>query len=997
MADQTVGTVYVQVEPSGRGFGKKIEGDISPSIDNVGRKGSSSLLSTIGGAFGKIGKIGLGAIGTVAGGLTALAAKGGFDRALNIENAQAKLKGLGHSTADIKEIMNDALASVKGTAFGMGDAASVAATLSASGITSGKQLTSVLKTVADTAQISGRSMTDIGLIFSSVAARGKLQGDDMLQLMSSGIPVLQMLSKHLGVTSADVSTMVSKGKIDFQTFADAMQEGLGGAALSAGTTFTGAWNNVKAAMSRLGETVATPMLGGLRDLFNQAIPLIDGFANKAKPILEQVGNGLGSGLSKAIPTIQAIFTQLSQNQTLIDLGNAAKNLADSIVNLGRQIGQALAPQFDALRDKMPELGEMFASLLNTLSGLIDFVADNADWLVPLTEGILGFVIASKGISLAGKGIGQVVKSFDTLTGVFGKVTAGATGLAKAIDLTTELGGGMEAIKQFAGSLKLVASAQKAWSAATEAAKAVQIAFSAVMGTALGPWALALTAITAVVGALTWFFTQTDTGKQIWSDFTGFLTGAWQTISSVASTVWNGIGSTLTSIWTSIVSSASGIWNGLASFFTSLWSTVSSAFASGLSAISGFAANVVTVLGAIPVWLGQQVLNGINTLFSTLMGLLTGWADNSTGVVHGLLEGIIAYVSSAWSVISTIVSTWINAVRTIVVTVVDLLNGDWQGAWNTMSSFLAGIWNTISANAMAVWTSISGFLSNTLNGIQAVWTNIWNTVAAFLAPVWNTISSVVSSSISAVGNAISSTLGWISGVWNSVWNSISGFLSGIWNGMVGAVQGAVNSIGGVVGSIWGIVTGALSGAGSWLVGVGQNIVNGLIEGIRDGFGWLQNIVTSMGSNILDWAMTVLHIHSPSRLMRDQVGVMVSRGVAVGVDKGQRYVQDAVDDMAESIDLSGYSFALPDIDPPKISDTDLRKSFAATQATLSAQIQPAQTTNTSPFATIPHDELVSAFVEALEKTQMVRLYTPNEAARVMAPVMSREMAVNEYMGG
>ena len=264
MAAQDIGVAYVHVEPSGKGFGKSIEGDIGDAVNKASKKSSSTLISKIGGAFGKIGKVGTGAIATLAGGITALAAKGGFTRALNIENAQAKLKGLGHDSASVTEIMNDALASVKGTAFGLGDAATVAASLSASGIKEGDQLTKVLKTVADTAQISGRSLTDIGMIFGSVAARGKLQGDDMLQLMSSGIPVLQMLGKHLNKTSAEVSDMVSDGKIDFQTFADAMQEGLGGAALSAGTTFTGALANVKAALSRLGETAATPVLDGLR-------------------------------------------------------------------------------------------------------------------------------------------------------------------------------------------------------------------------------------------------------------------------------------------------------------------------------------------------------------------------------------------------------------------------------------------------------------------------------------------------------------------------------------------------------------------------------------------------------------------------------------------------------------------------------------------------------------------------------------------------------------
>lgn len=319
---QDIGTVYVQVKPSGKDFGKTLEGQITPSIDRAGAKGSTSLTSRLGTAFGKIGKIGLGAITTITGGIVALAAKGGFSRALNIENAKAKLKGLGHDSASVSEIMNDALASVKGTAFGLGDAATVAASLSASGVKQGSQLTSVLKTVGDTAQISGRSLTDIGTIFGSVAARGKLQGDDMLQLMSSGIPVLQMLGKHLGKTSGEVSTMVSKGQIDFQTFADAMQEGMGGAALSAGTTFTGALANVKAALSRLGEQVATPILDGLRGLFNQAIPLIDSFTAAASPIMQKIGSSLQKGLENALPAIGRFFKALKQDRTVQDIISA---------------------------------------------------------------------------------------------------------------------------------------------------------------------------------------------------------------------------------------------------------------------------------------------------------------------------------------------------------------------------------------------------------------------------------------------------------------------------------------------------------------------------------------------------------------------------------------------------------------------------------------------------------------------------------------------------
>ena len=109
---QSIGTVYVQVAPSAQGFGKTIEGQIGDSVTNGSKTGAKSLTSMIGGAFSKVGKLGLTAVATLGGGITALAAKGGFERALNIENAQAKLTGLGHDSASVTEIMNNALACV---------------------------------------------------------------------------------------------------------------------------------------------------------------------------------------------------------------------------------------------------------------------------------------------------------------------------------------------------------------------------------------------------------------------------------------------------------------------------------------------------------------------------------------------------------------------------------------------------------------------------------------------------------------------------------------------------------------------------------------------------------------------------------------------------------------------------------------------------------------------------------------------------------------------
>ena len=46
--------------------------------------------------------------------------------------------------------------------------------------------------------------------------------------------------------------MVTKGKIDFETFATAMDDAFGPHAKEANKTFTGAMSNVRAALSRIG-------------------------------------------------------------------------------------------------------------------------------------------------------------------------------------------------------------------------------------------------------------------------------------------------------------------------------------------------------------------------------------------------------------------------------------------------------------------------------------------------------------------------------------------------------------------------------------------------------------------------------------------------------------------------------------------------------------------------------------------------------------------------
>lgn len=881
MAAQDIGVAYVHVEPSGKGFGKSIEGDIGDAVNKASRKGSSTLISKIGGAFGKIGKVGTGVTATLAGGITALAAKGGFTRALNIENAQAKLKGLGHDSASVTEIMNDALASVKGTAFGLGDAATVAASLSASGIKEGDQLTKVLKTVADTAQISGRSLTDIGTIFGSVAARGKLQGDDMLQLMSSGIPVLQMLGKHLNKTSAEVSDMVSDGKIDFQTFADAMQEGLGGAALSAGTTFTGALANVKAALSRLGETAATPVLDGLRGLFNQAIPLIDTFTAAVTPTLQKVGAALQQGLENVIPATQAKL----------------KNLGDTISNI---------PGFQMLASATASLKSQLTGLWNAITSLIGGLNNGGEaaTMFSTTAGALAGVVASVAQALSNAAgwaktfvntfieTGALQPFLESLTGVISGLGSLVSGLAAAVSqafgFNDSARTASSAAQSFAGLLNTLTGvlmtvggwlqsvgqwAQQNGALVSGALKAITIALLAVKG-----WDIVSAGLKTVSGGLK-AISATASGVEKTATVAFDLIGKISDAGSVAGGLKQLAGSF------NIVKTAQSAWSAV----TKAATAVQLAFSAALDA---------NPIGMLVVAIGAVVA-------------ALAWFFTQTNTGRQMWASFTSFLSSAWqATVGKVTSIGQTIVTFFTSTLPSAIQG--VGQWfqqlpGNIASWLAGAASAVASWAMSLGQSAlqagQQFLTNLANAIM----NLPETIAYWLG---YTVTSIALYAVAFGAQALQMGMQFVQnvgtfltqlpasvGAWLlSTIARAASFASQMGSKALQAGQQFVQNI-----------VSTLSSLPGRMLSIGANIVSGIVSGIQSKLGSIASSLLSGVNDAISAVKSKLGIHSPSRLMRDEVGVMIGRGMALGIDDSAAVVDRSMDSLVSTMSLDGTDWS------------------------------------------------------------------------------------------
>jgi tape measure domain-containing protein len=277
--------------------------------------------------------------------------EGGKRRALNIEKAKFQFEGLG---MDVESTMESALAAVKGTAFGLDEAAVAASQFGATGLRAGEEMTAALRGISGVAAMTSSSYSDISQIFTTVAGNGRLMGTELMRLSTRGVNAAAVLAKQFGVTEQEVRSMVTKGEVSFRMFAKAMDDAFGEHATKANDTYTGSLSNMRSALARIGATVATVRFESMRKVFNALTPVIDELHNSIKPLLGVMGTFMEMSSKIAVIGISGIsFSGLDASIPFIIEGitNVVIGLANALIF----VSTILEPIEQAFRDIFPPL------------------------------------------------------------------------------------------------------------------------------------------------------------------------------------------------------------------------------------------------------------------------------------------------------------------------------------------------------------------------------------------------------------------------------------------------------------------------------------------------------------------------------------------------------------------------------------------------------------------------------------------------------------------
>lgn len=297
---------------------------------------------------------------------------------------------------------------------------------------------------------------------------------------------------------------------------------------------------------------------------------------------------------------------------------------------------------------------------------------------------------------------------------------------------------------------------------------------------------------------------------------------------------------------------------LAPIFTALATTASAAGVTIGALLSPFLAVVAIIIGVIAI---------IGALIAIFVNL---YKNN---------EDFRNKVQEIWTSIQEVFFNVLNYIKELVNTIMTEVMEFFGEILGKIKAFWDENGQAIMILVEMYMNYIKGVIEIIMIVITTIFKGAWEVIKITIRNTWELIKVIVRNGIDIVLGIIQTVLKLLQGDWKGAWDTILQTLKNIWENIKKYMEGID------------------------LYGTGKDIIQGLINGIGSMAGAVWQKVKDIGSGIADGFKDFFDIHSPSRLMRDDIGKNIGAGLEEGLIQSQAKISKASQAMQEA--------AMPDL--------------------------------------------------------------------------------------
>lgn len=718
----------------------------------------------------------------------------GWSRLVEIDNAKAKLSALGNSGKQVETIMTNANTAVKGTSFGMGEAATTAANAVAAGIKPGKQLTQYLTNTGDAAAIAGVGMDEMGRILNKVQTSNKAYNGELQELSDRGLPVYQWLAKEAGIAESEVADFAASGQVTSKMLQDAIENNIGGAAKKMGEkSFTASLANMWAALGRVG--------AGFLDAGGKG----GGFFSKMKPIMNNLTTMFDGMQGTAERWGVALGASLN---AVLSAGVKVKQFYDGLPG----------PIQSVIKNTM-----LWGSLTLVAIGPMLLAFSKLTGALSMVFGPFGTFLTTIGrVAVASKTAGGIIAGITTLFPKLGMALTLATG---PIGLT------------IAAIVALGTAFVIAYKKSETFRNIVNGAVAGVVTAFKWLWSGIMTVLTPVGNAIASFGRQlAKTFGQFWAENGPQFMQALANIKTGFSVMWQiirpiivGIGSIFKAVFGAILATAR--------FFMPVFQGI---FRVGFALVKYI---------IVSTW--QAIKGVINGALNIIMGIAKVFIGLFTGDFRKMGEGLKQIFKGAFQFIWNLVQLWFvgkifGVFKLGLGLIKNVVKGSLGSVRGTFSNILSSIWGIVKK----IFGWISSFMRNIFGNIwkftKAIWSNIKLAITnptalirKIIPQTFRTMSKIIRTIFSGLRKSVSVIFQTMKTVLVNIAKAIWNLLRGNFSGMRKNLQNITSALKNAIVKLWRILKNTV-----------VNIAKSLWQGVKNNFNSLKKSATDIIQNLKD---------------------------------------------------------------------------------------------------------------------------------------------------
>ena len=327
-------------------------------------------------------------------------------------------------------------------------------------------------------------------------------------------------------------------------------------------------------------------------------------------------------------------------------------------------------------------------------------------------------------------------------------------------------------------------------------------------------------------------------------------------------------------------------------------------------IKGVMENGKKIIGFIKEWtnvtklqeLAQMALNFVMNanpigIIITVIGLLIAafvalWNNNEDfrNFWIGLWESISKTVGEA---IGAIVDFFVKTIPETFSGVIDWIKENWVHILEFLLNPFVGLFHYFYDHC----DEFRKFVDNAVNFIKELPGKIWTWLVQTIDKVKEWGENLIKNGIESAKNLVGNVINFIKELPGKIWTWLVQTIDKVKEWGQNLIKNGIDAAKNLVSNVVNFIKD-LPGK---IVEIGGNIVKGLWDGMCNMIGWLKRKIEDFGKSILDGIKGFFGIHSPSRLMRDEIGKYIPKGIAVGIEANAKSVLNTMKNL--SADLVG----------------------------------------------------------------------------------------------